>query len=172
MSPAALYHLAARWLPACWVLAAVSGTLGVAMSLVFTPTDGQQGDAMRIAFVHLPALWVAGAAWGMVAAGAVLDRLRNERAARLLTRAIAPSGALYTFVALWSGALWSKPVHGEWWPPPEAGHAAATGWALALMTLSFAAWAAGAVLHRVRSMVLEDERDNAWALQLDEVNPR
>jgi heme exporter protein C len=224
MSTERLYHRAARGWPACWALAAASGLGGLLLSLWVAPADTVQGDAMRIVFVHRPALWVSAALWLALNVSALLAWRRDHPVSMLLARAIAPSGALLDFVALWSGALWSKPVRGQWWLPeaplaaallmlvgwlafmvlasgideprqaaragaavalaglpnllmlapsvdwqPDAGSAATTGAALALMTLAFAAWAAGAVLHRVRSMVLEAERDSAWALQLDEV---
>jgi heme exporter protein C len=114
-SPATFYPLAGRLIPWFAVAAAVLAIVGLYIGLVAAPTDAQQGDAYRIIFIHVPAAWmsmflyVAMAGWSAVALGF------NTRLSAMMAQAIAPTGALMTFIALWTGALWGRPTWGTYW---------------------------------------------------------
>jgi heme exporter protein C len=114
-SPQAFYPLAGKLIPALFTAAVVLLALGLGIGLLVAPTDHQQGDAYRIIFVHVPAAWmamviyVAMAFWG--ATGLVL----NTRLSFMAMQALAPTGALFAFLCLWTGALWGKPTWGAWW---------------------------------------------------------
>lgn len=114
-SPARGYDLAGRLMP--W-FAAAAGALALAglyVSLLLAPPDFQQGDVYRIIFVHVPAAWMSMVIYLAMAFWAALGLVLNTRLSSMLAAALAPTGALMTFVALWTGALWGKPTWGAWW---------------------------------------------------------
>ena len=108
-SPAASRRGSSRW-PRC------SAIVGLYIGFFVAPTDAQQGEAYRIIFIHVPAAWmsmflyVVMAFWAGVGLGLQHAALVDDGAPR-----IAPTGALLTFLALWTGALWGKPMWGTWW---------------------------------------------------------
>ena len=97
------------------VLAAVLALAGLYIGLGVAPTDAQQGDAYRIIFVHVPAAWMSMVIYVAMAFWAGIGLVFNARLPAMLARALAPTGALMTFLALWTGALWGKPTGGAWW---------------------------------------------------------
>ena len=114
-SPAAFYPLAGRLIPWFGWAAAILAVLGLAVGLGIAPTDFQQGDAYRIIYIHVPAAWMSMfiylvmAFWGALALGF------NTRLSAMLAQSLAPTGALMTFIALWTGALWGRPTWGTYW---------------------------------------------------------
>ena len=114
-APMRFHALAGRLVPAFALLAALLGVAGLALGFGFAPTDAQQGDAYRIIFIHVPAAWMSMVIYLALAFWAALGLIFNVRLAAMLARALAPTGALMTFIALWSGALWGKPTWGTWW---------------------------------------------------------
>jgi heme exporter protein C len=79
------------------------------------PTDATQGESYRIIFIHVPAAWMSMVLYLAMAGWAVIGWAFNARLAFMVARAIAPTGAMFTFLALWTGALWGKPTWGAWW---------------------------------------------------------
>jgi heme exporter protein C len=114
-SPATFYPLAGRLLPWCWGAAALFGVAGLVVGLLVAPTDFQQGDAYRIIFIHVPAAWMSMLIYVAMALWAGLGLVLNTRLSSMLASALAPTGALMTFIALWTGSLWGKPTWGTWW---------------------------------------------------------
>lgn len=114
-APSAFYALAGRLLPWCWAAAALFGAAGLLVGLGLAPTDFQQGDAYRIIFVHVPAAWMSMVIYLALAFWAAVGLVFNTRLSAMFACALAPSGALMTFVALWTGSLWGKPTWGTWW---------------------------------------------------------
>ena len=114
-APQRFYPLADKALPWFGTAAALLGTLGLAIGLLVAPTDHQQGDAYRIIFVHVPAAWMSMVVYVAMAFWAALGLAFNTRLAFMFANALAPTGALMTFIALWTGALWGKPTWGAWW---------------------------------------------------------
>ena len=110
-----VYQLAGRTLRACWAAAALLGMTGLLMGLLLAPADIQQGELYRIMFVHLPTAWMSLALYGTMTLAAGMGMLMHVPLASLLAAALAPTGALMTCIALWSGALWGKPAWGAWW---------------------------------------------------------
>ena len=88
---------------------------GLYVGFLVAPTDATQGDAYRIIFIHVPAAWMSMLLYLVMAGWAVIGWAFNARLASMVARAIAPTGAMFTFLALWSGALWGKPTWGAWW---------------------------------------------------------
>jgi heme exporter protein C len=91
------------------------GAAGLLIGLGVAPTDFQQGEAYRIIFVHVPAAWLSMVLYVAMALWAGLGLVLNTRLSSMMASAIAPTGALCTFLALWTGALWGKPTWGTWW---------------------------------------------------------
>ena len=114
-SPARFYAFAARWSMALWVLAACLASAALYVGFFVAPTDATQGDAYRIIFIHVPAAWMSMVLYVAMAAWAAIGWGLNARLASMFARATAPTGALFTFLALWTGALWGRPTWGTWW---------------------------------------------------------
>lgn len=114
-APQRLHRLAGLMVPWFGALAAVGIAAGTLIGLGMAPTDAVQGDAYRIIFVHVPAAWMSMVVYLAMAFWAAIGLAFNARAAHVLANALAPTGALMTAVALWTGALWGKPTWGAWW---------------------------------------------------------
>ncbi len=114
-SPQRFYPVAGRLVFVFSVLAVVLAAVGLWIGLAVAPTDAQQGDAYRIIFVHVPAAWMSMVIYVAMAFWAGVGLAFNARLASMMARALAPTGALMTFLALWTGALWGKPTWGAWW---------------------------------------------------------
>lgn len=236
-SPPRFYALAGRLLPALWTLAALLCPLGLALGLAVAPADAQQGEVYRILFVHVPAAWIGMVCYLAMAFWAALGLAFRTRLSFLMMRALAPTGAAFTALCLWSGALWGQPTWGTWWvwdarltsmlllfflylgfmalvsaiedprradragavlalagalnvpviygsvlwwntlhqgasiTPRGASMAAPMLWALLASSLGLWAYAAAAVLTRVRTLVLERERRAEWVRRLAEARP-
>jgi heme exporter protein C len=114
-APAAFYPLAGRLVPWFAVPAVLLGALGLYLGLVVTPTDFRQGDAYRIMFIHVPAAWMSMWLYVLMAVYAGAGLVVRTRLSSMMAAAIAPTGALFTFIALWTGSFWGKPMWGTWW---------------------------------------------------------
>ena len=114
-APARFYAFAGAALPWCWTIALLTGLLGFYVGFLVAPTDFQQGEVYRIIFIHVPAAWMSMLLYVALAFWAAWGWMLNARMASMYARALAPTGALFTFVALWTGALWGKPTWGTWW---------------------------------------------------------
>ena len=114
-SPQTFYPLAgtlARWSAAA---AALLAALGLYIGLVLAPTDAQQGEAYRIIYIHVAAAWMSMFLYVVMALWAAIGLAFNTRLSSMMAQAIAPTGALMTFIALWTGSLWGKPTWGTYW---------------------------------------------------------
>jgi heme exporter protein C len=114
-SPATFYPLAGRLIPWFAALAAVLTVVGLYISFFLAPTDFQQGEGYRIIFIHVPAAWMSMFIYVVMAFWSAIGLAWNTRLSFVMARALAPTGAMFTFVALWTGAFWGKPMWGAWW---------------------------------------------------------
>ncbi|MFQ5487318.1 MAG: heme ABC transporter permease [Gammaproteobacteria bacterium] len=114
-SPASFYPLAGRLIPWFAVLAVMAAAVGLYLGFFVAPTDYQQGEAYRIMFIHVPAAWMSMFIYVVMALYAALGLIFNTRLSAMMASALAPTGAMFTFLALWTGALWGKPMWGAWW---------------------------------------------------------
>ena len=114
-SPATFYRLAGAFAPWFFAMALVLGIAGLYLGLVVAPTDAQQGEVYRVIFIHVPAAWMSMFIYFVMACYGVMTLAFNTRLAAMMARALAPTGALFTFVALWTGAFWGRPTWGTYW---------------------------------------------------------
>lgn len=114
-SPQTFYPLAGKLIPWLSTAAALLCAIGIYIGFFVAPTDAQQGDAYRIIFVHVPAAWLSMFIYLVMAAWAGLGLCMNTRLSSMMASALAPTGALFTFLAFWTGALWGRPTWGTWW---------------------------------------------------------
>ena len=232
-SPQTFYPLAGMLTPWFGTLAALTAIYGLYISFFVAPTDFQQGEAYRIIFIHVPSAWLSMFLYLVMAVWAAIGLAWHTRLSSMMALAIAPTGALMTFIALWTGALWGKPMWGAWWvwdarltselillflylgfmflhaaidDPRRADRAAAVIaivgainvpiiyfsvkwwntlhqgasvsltksptmastmlWGMLIMSVAFWLYSVAAVLSRVRSVILERERNADWVKQL------
>ncbi|MEK6596093.1 MAG: heme ABC transporter permease [Pseudomonadota bacterium] len=114
-SPASFYSLAGKMIPVFVVASVILLVAGLYVGFFVAPTDFQQGEAYRIIFIHVPAAWMSMFLYVVMAFWAGIGLAFNTRLSSMFATAIAPTGAMFTFIALWTGALWGKPMWGTWW---------------------------------------------------------
>lgn len=114
-SPQTFYPLAGALIPWFAGAAAVFCLAGLYTGFFVAPTDQQQGEVYRVIFIHVPAAWMSMFIYVVMAFWAGVGLVFNTRLSGMMASALAPTGALFTFVALWTGALWGKPTWGTWW---------------------------------------------------------
>ncbi|MBI5430633.1 MAG: cytochrome c biogenesis protein CcsA [Nitrosomonadales bacterium] len=236
-APSTFYGLAGKMIPWFAVSSAVLFAVGLYIGFFVAPTDMQQSEAYRIIFIHVPASMLSMFIYLIMAGYAALGLIFNTRLSSMMASALAPTGALFAFISLWTGALWGKPMWGAWWvwdarltselillflylgfialhasidDPRRADRASAllaiigsvnvpiiyfsvkwwntlhqgatikfTGTSMhiamqqAMFTVLAACWlyAIAVSLMRVRSIILERERNTQWVSELPEVKP-
>ncbi|MEO1242409.1 MAG: heme ABC transporter permease CcmC [Pseudomonadota bacterium] len=114
-NPAKFEALAGKIAPAAFIIFAASALIGVVMGLFVAPEDYQQGDSVRIMYVHVPAAWMALASFSFIAAMSFVGFVWRHNLADLAARSAAAPGAAFTALALFTGAVWGKPTWGAWW---------------------------------------------------------
>jgi len=114
-SPQTFFPLAGKLASWFGALALVACGAGLYIGFFVAPTDAQQGESYRIIFIHVPAAWMSMFLYLVMAFWAGLGLAFNTRLSGMMASALAPTGALFTFVALWTGSLWGKPTWGTWW---------------------------------------------------------
>jgi len=114
-SPSRFYTLTGWLVPLCWVVFVGFAGVGLYMGFFVAPTDATQGEVYRIIFIHVPAAWMSMLLYLVMAFWAGIGWAFNARMASVLARAIAPTGAMFAFLALWTGAFWGKPTWGTYW---------------------------------------------------------
>ncbi len=235
-SPAAFYPLAGTIGKVSALIAVVLLAIGLYMSFFVAPTDYKQGEGYRIIFIHVPSAWMSMFIYLVMAFWAGIGLVFNTRLSSMMAQALAPTGAIMTFIALWTGAFWGKPMWGAWWVwdarltselilfflyigfialqgsiddtrrADRAGavlllvgvvnipiiyfsvkwwntlHQGATVsvtegssmstimlQAMLIMTFAFWAYSVAVAMYRVRSIILEREKDTRWVSELPEV---
>ncbi len=114
-SPATFYQLSGKLIPWFGWSAVILTVIGLYIGFFMAPTDFQQGEAYRIIFIHVPAAWMSMFIYLVMAFWGAIGLAFKTRLSFMMSRALAPTGALFTFIALWTGALWGKPMWGAWW---------------------------------------------------------
>ncbi|MGE0230781.1 MAG: heme ABC transporter permease [Flavobacteriaceae bacterium] len=114
-NPTRFSALAARLIPWLGGLSAILLAVAAYMAFFTAPPDYQQGDTVRIMFLHVPAAWLSMFAYTLIAGAALGTLVWRHPLADVAARAAAPIGAAFTFLALVTGSLWGKPMWGAWW---------------------------------------------------------
>jgi heme exporter protein C len=89
--------------------------VGLYLSLIASPADYQQGDTVRIMYIHVPAAWMSLFVYSNMAIAAAVGLVWKHPLADLFTKAAAPIGAGFTALCLITGSLWGEPMWGTWW---------------------------------------------------------
>jgi heme exporter protein C len=114
-APSTFYVLAGRIAPWCMGASVVLFAIGLYIGFFVAPTDAVQGEAYRIMFIHVPLSILSMFIYLVMAGYAALGLIFNTRLSAMMATALAPTGALFAFLSLWTGAFWGKPMWGAWW---------------------------------------------------------
>ncbi|WP_408886030.1 heme ABC transporter permease [Komagataeibacter melaceti] len=114
-NPGRFLRMGARLQPWLTWPALVLSIIGITWGLFFSPADWQQGDSVRIMYVHVPTAWLASSGYMGIAICSVLSLVWRHPLADLAAVEIGPVGAAITAVCLATGSLWGKPMWGTWW---------------------------------------------------------
>jgi heme exporter protein C len=114
-NPTRFLSLANRVLPYIWAVTIILFAIGLYGALVTAPPDYQQGETVRIMFVHVPAAWLAMLVYTVMALASAVAIIFRHPLADVAAKTAAPIGAVFCFLALATGSLWGKPMWGAWW---------------------------------------------------------
>lgn len=114
-APVNFYPLAGRLAPWFATVALVLTLIGLWLGFFVAPTDATQGQVYRVIFIHVPAAWMSMFIYLVMALWSAVGLVLNTRLSFVMSQALAPTGAMFCFVALWTGALWGKPTWGAYW---------------------------------------------------------
>src|SRR5215470_10129205 len=114
-NPGRFMRLSGRIMPWCGAGASIGLAVGVYLALLVAPPDYQQGEAVRIMFVHVPAAWMASFVYAFLALASAVALIWRHPLADIAAQAAAPLGAGFTLLCLVTGSLWGEPMWGTWW---------------------------------------------------------
>jgi heme exporter protein C len=114
-NPGQFLRLAAQVMPVCLGLAILTFGYGLYLALVTSPPDYQQGETVRIMYVHVPAAWVGIMLYVTMAIAAAVGLVARHSLADVFCVAAAPVGAVLVALCLATGSIWGKPTWGAWW---------------------------------------------------------
>lgn len=114
-SPSSFYGVAGKMIPWLAWSAAILFVVGLYIGFFVAPSDTQQSEAYRIMFIHVPTSILSMFIYLVMAGYAAIGLIFNTRLSSMMASALAPTGALLTFISLWTGAFWGKPMWGTWW---------------------------------------------------------
>ncbi len=114
-NPGKFLRLAARLMPVFAILALVSFITGIYFALYASPPDYQQGETVRIMYVHVPSAWLGLMLYVSMAVAAATGWVAKHTLADIFCVAAAPVGAVLTALCLITGSIWGKPTWGVWW---------------------------------------------------------
>lgn len=114
-NPSQFISFSSRAIPILAWASALILLAGLYMSFFTAPEDYQQGNSVRIMFVHVPSAWVSMLCYGVMSIAALGTLVWRHPLADVAAKTAAPIGATFTFLALLTGSLWGKPMWGTWW---------------------------------------------------------
>ena len=114
-NPAQFQRLAHAIFPWTTGLAVICLAAGLWFALFVAPADYQQGDAVRIMYVHVPSAWMASFVYAVIAVSSAVALIWRHPLADIAAQAAAPLGAGFTLLCLVTGSLWGEPMWGTWW---------------------------------------------------------
>jgi len=90
-------------------------SIGLVEALVISPEDYKQSDAVRIMYVHVPAAWISLGIFSSLTLLSICGFVLRNKNLFLISKSLAPSGFIFTIIALVTGSIWGKPTWGTWW---------------------------------------------------------
>jgi len=114
-NPARFMRMSGAVLPLLGIATVLVLAIGLYLALFVAPPDYQQGESVKIMFVHVPAAWMALLVYLIVAAASAVALVWRHPLAEIAAQAAAPLGAAFTLVCLVTGSLWGRPMWGTWW---------------------------------------------------------
>ena len=114
-SPRWFYQKSGKWLPWLAIASLLLLSVGLVLGLGFAPQDAKQGNSFRIIYVHVPASFLALAGYYVMAIAGAIGLIWKMKLADMVMKSAAPIGAVLTFIALFTGAVWGKPTWGTYW---------------------------------------------------------
>jgi heme exporter protein C len=114
-NPTRFLAFADRILPFVWAAALLGLAVGLYLAFFVAPPDYQQGETVRIMFIHVPSAWLSMFGYVLMAVAALGTLVWRHPLADVAAKSIAPVGAVFTFLALVTGSLWGKPMWGTYW---------------------------------------------------------
>ena len=97
------------------LIGALASAIGLYAAFAFAPADYQQGETVRIMYIHVPAAWLSMACYGLMALSSIGTLVWRHPLADVSARAMVPIGASFTIICLVTGSLWGRPMWGTWW---------------------------------------------------------
>ena len=114
-SPPWFYAFAGKLVPWFWAIFLILTVIGLYLGLFRAPPDYQQGESVRIMYIHVPAAWMSMMIFGMMAVMGFIALVWHIRIMEILMISSAPVGAAFTVIALITGSLWGRPTWGTYW---------------------------------------------------------
>ena len=114
-SPRWFYQKTGPWLPWLAAVSMILLTTGLVLGLGFAPQDAKQGNSFRIIYIHVPSSFLALAGYYVMAIAGAIGLIWKMKLADMVMKSAAPIGAVLTFIALFTGAVWGKPTWGTYW---------------------------------------------------------
>jgi heme exporter protein C len=114
-SPPWFYRVSGLLIPWLWAIFIVLTSIGLYLGLVVAPVDYQQGETVRIMYLHVPSAWMSMMIYGFMAIMGFIALVWRIRMMEVLVISSAPIGAAFTVIALITGSLWGRPMWGTFW---------------------------------------------------------
>jgi heme exporter protein C len=114
-NPTRFLNFTERALP--WLMAATvfAFAVGIGQALFVAPDDYQQGATVKIMFIHVPSAWLGMFCWGLMSVAALGTLVWRHPLADVAAKTAAPIGAAFTFLCLFTGSMWGRPMWGTYW---------------------------------------------------------
>jgi heme exporter protein C len=90
-------------------------SIGLSESIILSPEDYKQGHSVRIMYVHVPAAWISLGIFSVMALLSMSNFVFKSKNFSLISKSLAPSGFVFSIIALATGSIWGKPTWGTWW---------------------------------------------------------
>jgi heme exporter protein C len=114
-NPGKVFSFIEKTRSSIFILAITFLSLGVYFAFFDSPPDYQQGETVRIMYIHVPAAWLSLIVYTIVASSSAAYIIWNIPISNSIAKACAPIGAIFTLITLVTGSLWGKPTWGAWW---------------------------------------------------------
>ncbi len=114
-NPSFVLRFVRRAIPICATITVALLAIGLYLVFFFAPADYQQGDTVKIMYIHVPAAWLGMFAYMVMSSAALGTLVWRHPVADAAQKAAEPLGAMFTFVCLVTGSLWGKPMWGTYW---------------------------------------------------------